>query len=102
MPQKAWFAMRVGGAKIDIVTPDIRARERKTTMANRNTVVGITPGSRAKIRRFYEEVDRSLAAWERAMFPRKKRRRKHGKRGRRHGGCILLLKIPAGNEVHHG
>ena len=94
--------MRVGGAKIDIVTPDIRANERKTTMANRRTGVGITPGARAKIRRFYEEVDRSLAAWERAMFPRKKRRRRHGKRGRRHGGCILLLKIPAGNEVHLG
>lgn len=94
--------MRVGGAKIDIVTPDIRANERKTTMANRRTGVGITPGARAKIRRFYEEVDRSLAAWERAMFPRKKRRRRHGKRGRRHGGCILLLKIPVGNEVHHG
>ena len=94
--------MRVGGAKIDIVTPDIRANERKTTMANRRTGVGITPGARAKIRRFYEEVDRSLAAWERAMFPRKKRRRRHGKRGRRHGGCILLLKIPADNEVHHG
>ena len=94
--------MRVGGAKIDIVTPDIRANERKTTMANRRTGMGITPGARAKIRRFYEEVDRSLAAWERAMFPRKKRRRRHGKRGRRHGGCILLLKITAGNEVHHG
>ena len=46
----------------------------------------LTPRARGKIERFYDRIDRDLAAWERSMFPKKKRRRrggrKHGKRSR--------------------
>ena len=52
---------------------------------------GLSAGSRAKMNRFYDRIDRDLAKWEREQFPRKKRR--HGKRRhRRYGEPIQLLK----------
>ena len=50
---------------------------------------GMFAGTRRKVERFYDQIDRDLAAWEREMFPRKKRRRRHGKR--RHGKFVNLL-----------
>ena len=52
----------------------------------------LPPRARCKIERFYNRIDRDLAAWERSMFPKKKRKhrggRKHGKR--RHAPINLL------------
>ena len=66
------------------------------TMTNR----GLTPGARRRIKRFYEQIDRNLAAWERLMFPKKKRRRGKRKRGRRRNGKVVALL--GGREVRHG
>ena len=52
----------------------------------------LPPRARGKIERFYDKIDRDLAAWERSMFPKKKHKhrggRKHGKR--RHTPVDLL------------
>lgn len=58
---------------------------------------GMFAGTRRKVERFYDDIDRHLAAWEREMFPRKKRRRRHGKR--RHGKFVDLL--GSRREVRH-
>ena len=59
---------------------------------------GLSAGSRAKMNRFYDRIDRDLAKWERDMFPRKKRR--HGKkRHRRHGKPVQILKVNIGKGV---
>ena len=50
---------------------------------------GMFAGTRRRIERFYDDIDRHLAAWEREMCPRKNRRRRHGKR--RHGKFVNLL-----------
>ena len=57
---------------------------------------GMFAGTRRKLERFYDNIDRHLAAWEREMFPAKKRRRRHGKR--RHGKFVNLL---GGGEARH-
>ncbi len=57
---------------------------------------GMFAGTRRKLERFYDNIDRHLAAWEREMFPAKKRRRRHGKR--RHGEFVNLL---GGGEARH-
>ena len=81
-------------------SPAVRANERKTTMADTMTNRGLTPGARRRIKRFYEQIDRNLAAWERLMFPKKKRRRGKRKRGRRRNGKVADLL--GGREVRHG
>ena len=57
---------------------------------------GVFAGARRRIERFYDDIDRHLAAWEHEMFPRKKRRRRHGRR--RHG---KFANLPGGKEVRH-
>ena len=99
-PANTEFAKRVPGAKISCVQPGVRADERKTTMADTMTNRGLTPGARRRIKRFYEQIDRNLAAWERLMFPKKKRRRGKRKRGRRRNGKVVDLL--GGREVRHG
>jgi len=43
----------------------------------------LPPRARGKIERFYDRIDRHLAAWERSLFPKKKKRKHRG--GRKHG-----------------
>ena len=78
-----------GGNGIVITTTD--GSRKNDSYASLHTG-SLPPRARGKIERFYDKIDRDLAAWERSMFPKKKRKhrggRKHGKR--RHAPVDLL------------
>ena len=57
---------------------------RKADAYSRLPTSALPPHARGKIERFYDQIDRDLANWERSMFPKRKRKhrggKKHGKR----------------------
>ena len=78
-----------GGNGIVITTTE--GSRKADSYANLHTR-SLPPRARGKIERFYDRIDRDLAAWERSMFPKKKRKhrggRKRGKRRHAHTGLF--------------